>query len=225
MSIDGRVSKSVQRTAPELVLALGALGVATVHEAQGRRGLLPASLRPIFPASACGTALTCLVAPGDNWMIHVAMDEARDGDMLVVVPTSPCNDGYFGDLLATSAMARGVRGLVIEAGVRDVAELRAMGFPVWAKAICAQGTVKETLGQVQMPIICGGVLIHPGDVVIADEDGVCVVPREVAQDVLLAATARAASEAEKRLRYAAGELSLDVNAMRERLARKGLSYM
>lgn len=225
MEAAGKVSRSVLRVAPELVAALGALGVATVHEAQGRRGLLPASLRPIFPAAACGTALTCLVAPGDNWMIHVALGEAQDGDMLVVIPTSPCDDGYFGDLLATSAMARGLRGLVIEAGVRDVAELRAMGFPVWAKAICAQGTVKETLGEVQMPIVCGGVLIHPGDAVIADEDGVCVVPREAAQDVLLAATARAASEAEKRLRYAAGELSLDVNAMRDRLARKGLIYV
>lgn len=225
MEAVGRVSKSVQRVPSELVEALGALGVATVHEAQGRRGLLPASLRPIFPATACGTALTCLVAPGDNWMIHVALGEATDGDMLVVVPTSPCDDGYFGDLLATSAMAQGLRGLVIEAGVRDVAELRAMGFPVWAKAICAQGTVKETLGEVQMPIVCGGVLIRPGDAVIADEDGVCVVPRESAQDVVLAATARAASEAEKRQRYAAGELSLDVNSMRDRLARKGLSYV
>jgi len=219
------VSRSVQRVPAELVAALGALGVATVHEAQGRRGLLPASLRPIFPATACGTALTCLVAPGDNWMIHVALGEAQDGDMLVVVPTSPCEDGYFGDLLATSAMARGLRGLVIEAGVRDVAELRAMGFPVWAKAICAQGTVKETLGEVQMPIICGGVLIQPGDAVIADEDGVCIVSQKSAEDVLSAAMARAASEADKRLRYAAGELSLDVNSMRDRLARKGLSYV
>ncbi|WP_218036006.1 MULTISPECIES: 4-carboxy-4-hydroxy-2-oxoadipate aldolase/oxaloacetate decarboxylase [Sphingobium] len=225
MMLPGRVSSSVQRLAPHVVEALGALGVATVHEAQGRRGLLPASLRPIFPAAACGTALTCLVAPGDNWMIHVALGEAREGDMLVVVPSSPCDDGYFGDLLATSAMARGLRGLVIEAGVRDVADLRAMGFPVWAKAICAQGTVKETLGEVQMPIICGGVLIQPGDAVIADEDGVCIVPRESAEDVLSAATARAANEAEKRVRYAAGELSLDVNAMRDRLARKGLRYV
>jgi 4-hydroxy-4-methyl-2-oxoglutarate aldolase len=221
----GKVSRLVERLDLELVDALGALGVATVHEAQGRRGLLPNALRPIFPAVACGTALTCSVAPGDNWMIHVAMGEAQPGDMLVVVPTSPCEDGYFGDLLATSAMARGVRGLVIEAGVRDIAELREMGFPVWAKAICAQGTVKETLGDVQFPLSCGGVQIRPGDAVIADEDGVCIVARESAEAVLRVAQARAADEAEKRQRYAAGELSLDVSAMRERLARKGLRYV
>jgi 4-hydroxy-4-methyl-2-oxoglutarate aldolase len=221
----GQVARSIERADSALVEGLGELGVATVHEAMGRRGLMAPGIRPLFPAVAAGSALTCLVPPGDNWMIHVALGEARDGDFLVVVPTSPCDDGYFGDLLATSAQAHGVRGLIIEAGVRDVAVLRDMGFPVWSKCVSAQGTVKETLGEVQFPVICGGLLINPGDIIIADEDGVCAVPREDAATVLRDAQARAAAEADKRQRYAAGELSLDINAMRGRLADKGLRYV
>jgi 4-hydroxy-4-methyl-2-oxoglutarate aldolase len=213
------------RVPSDLVEAFTPFGVATIHEAQRRTGLLGSYMRPIYAgAHAVGTAVTVSTAPADNWMLHVAVEQCQAGDVLVVVPTSPCDTGYFGDLLATSLAARGVRGLIIEAGTRDIAALTAMKFPVWSKAISAQGTVKETIGSVNVPVVCAGQLIHPGDLIVGDDDGVVVVPRRSARAVLAAAAARERKEEATRARLRAGELGLDIYGMREALAKKGLTY-
>jgi 4-hydroxy-4-methyl-2-oxoglutarate aldolase len=222
----GVVKRGINRADSAAVAILATMGVATIHEAMGRVGLMQPYLRPVWEgARMCGTAVTVLLQPGDNWMLHVAAEQIQPGDVVVAACTTVNTDGFFGDLLATSFMARGAKGLVIDGGVRDVDDLREMGFPVFSRAISAKGTIKATLGSVNIPVVCAGALVHPGDVVIADVDGVVVVPAARAAEVAEAAQARTANEAEKRALFASGVLGLDYYKMREGLAKAGLVYI
>jgi 4-hydroxy-4-methyl-2-oxoglutarate aldolase len=226
MQAFGIVNRKVNRADPVQVERLSHFGVATIHEAMGRVGLMQPYMRPIYTgAHLCGTAVTVLLHPGDNWMMHVVAEQIQPGDIVVAACTADNTDGFFGDLLATSFKARGARGLIIDAGVRDVKDLTAMQFPVFSKAISAKGTVKETIGSVNVPVVCAGTMVNPGDVIIADDDGIVVVPAHLAQEAADASAKRESNEAEKRQRLASGELGLDMYNMREKLAKAGLRYV